>query len=160
MRVITSAPTCHKLNPTNHRAVILYDYKRLRHHAFWTGCEKSENVDENELQDMQCYTCNVDEQQTRSQHNWKERNVAPQLINLWLTTIFIVFDGVVANRQTHAKHCIAAIGLDAYVGRIHRIQERQQYSCWYEYKVDIGCSHIQPTRPIYITLYKLLQFER
>jgi len=38
-----------------------------------------------------------------------------ELINLWLTAIFSVFDRVVANRQTHAQHCIAAIGLAAYV---------------------------------------------
>jgi len=35
-------------------------------------------------------------------HIWQQRNVAPQLINLWLTAIFNVFDRVVANRQTLA----------------------------------------------------------
>ena len=33
----------------------------------------------------------------RSQHIWQQRNVAPQLINLWLTEIFIVFDRVIIN---------------------------------------------------------------
>jgi len=33
----------------------------------------------------------------RSQHIWQQRNVAPQLINLWLTEIFSVFDRVIIN---------------------------------------------------------------
>ena len=36
----------------------------------------------------------------RSQHIWEHRNVAPQLINLWLTAIFSVFDRVIADRHT------------------------------------------------------------
>jgi len=35
---------------------------------------------------------------TRGQHTWQQRNVAPELINLWLTAIFKVFDRVIPNR--------------------------------------------------------------
>ena len=70
-----------------------------------------------------------------------------------------MFDRVIANRQTHAEQCIAAIGLAAYVGQIHRIQGRQQESCWHEYSVGIGRSDIKPGGPISNTSYKLLQFE-
>jgi len=44
----------------------------------------------------QCY---YEKRKTRSQHIWQQRNVAPQLINLWLTAILRVFDGVIANRH-------------------------------------------------------------
>ena len=37
-----------------------------------------------------------------------------------------MFDRVIADTQTHAEHCIAAISLAAYVGRIHRVHGRQQ----------------------------------
>jgi len=38
---------------------------------------------------------------TRTQHIWHQRNDACQLIILWLTVIYSVFDRVTANRQTH-----------------------------------------------------------
>jgi len=43
--------------------------------------------------------------------------------NLWSTAKFGVFDRVIANSHAHAEHCIAAIGLAVYVGRIHRHQQ-------------------------------------
>jgi len=39
--------------------------------------------------------------QTRTQRIWQQRNVASQLINLWLTAIYSVFDRVIADGQTH-----------------------------------------------------------
>jgi len=52
----------------------------------------------------------------RSQHIWRQRNVASELINLWLTAIYSMFNRVIVDRQmtTTAKHCIAAIGLNAH----------------------------------------------
>jgi len=53
---------------------------------------------------------------TICQHIWQQRNIVSQLINLWLTAIFDVFDRVIANRQT----------LSACVVRTHKIYGRQQ----------------------------------
>jgi len=38
---------------------------------------------------------------TRSQHIRPQRNVARQLINLWLTTISSLFDRATVDKQTH-----------------------------------------------------------
>jgi len=41
---------------------------------------------------------------TKCQRIWQQRNVAPQLISLWLTAIFSMFDRIIANTQTLAAY--------------------------------------------------------
>ena len=49
---------------------------------------------------------------TRSQHIWQQRNVARQLINMWLTAMSSLFDRVTADMYNKQQQLNSALHID------------------------------------------------